>query len=107
MRRGTTPTFSVTVDADLTDFVCFLTFNNASHMLTKSGDELQKVVDTSGDKPVTTLTVVLTQEDTLAFKSGMPCEVQVRAVDASGYPAIATTIGAVYVDRILLGGVLP
>ena len=107
MRRGTTPTFAVTIDADLSDLICYLTFKNNSAMLTKSGDELQKSVDTSGETPITTLTVVLTQEDTLRFTSGKPCEVQVRAVDSSGYPALATTIGKMDVDRILLGGVLP
>lgn len=106
MRRGTTPTLEITVDADLSGFNIYLTFKNGDKLLTKTNDDLSIEYE-SGQHPSTTITAILSQEDTLSFKSGTTCEVQVRAVDDSGYPAVATTIGTLPVDRILLGGVLP
>lgn len=103
MRRGTTPTFTVTVDADITAYLIYLTFKDGDYMLTKTNDDLTIAVD----EGVTSIDVTLTQAETLAFKSGSTVDVQIRAVDANGATAIATTIGSVSVDRILLGGVLP
>ena len=106
MRRGTTPTLTVTVDADLSGLNLYLTFKNGSTLLTKTNDDMSIEYE-GGQHPSTTITVILSQQDTLSFKSGSVCEVQIRAVDDSGYPAVATTIGTLPVDRILLGGVLP
>ena len=106
MRRGTTPTFTITVDADLSGMNIYLTFKNGANLLTKTNDDISIEYE-GGQHPKTTMTAILSQEETLAFASGTTCEVQVRAADDSGYPAIATTIGTLPVDRILLGGVLP
>ena len=102
MRRGTTPTLAVTVDADISAYLVYLTFKNGDALLTKTNDDLTITVDDG----VTTIEAALTQAETLAFKTGAT-EVQVRAVDSNGDIAIATTIGSVNVDRILLDGILP
>lgn len=102
MRRGTTPTITVEVDADLTGLQIYLAFKCGSKLVVKTDDDLNATYEE--DK--TTIECILSQRDTLAFKSGGVCEVQIRAVDASGYPALATTIGSIPVERILQEGVL-
>ena len=101
MRRGTTPTVTVTVDADLTGMDVHLAFE-AGALIVKSGEDLD--IET-GD--TTTISTTLTQEDTLAMSAGTQCEVQVRAFNADGSIAMASTIGSIPVNRILEEGVLP
>ena len=103
MRRGTTPPFAVeVVGEDWTNLNIHLTFE-AGALVTKSGDDLT-VTYADG---VTTVSTVLTQEDTLSFTAGIDCEVQIRAYNADGSLADATTIGRVPVERILEDGKLP
>lgn len=102
MRRGTTPTITVTVDADLSALDIYLTFQSGATTITKTGDDL----DVSVSDGVTTIVCTLSQEETLSF-GNITADVQVRAVGAGGYPAVATDIGALGVDGILLNGVLP
>ena len=99
MRRGTTPTITVTVDADVHDHTVYLTLR-APHMqqLTLTNDRLTMSVDDG----VTSIGFTLTQAETLALHG--PCEVQVRAIK-NGI-AIASGIGTVDVGRILLDGVI-
>ena len=100
---GTTPTKPFVVDADLSGLKIYLTFKNGNNLLTKTDDDLS--IEYEEDK--TTITAILTQEETLRFKPNTTVEIQVRAVDASGYPAVATTVASESVSRILLNGVLP
>ena len=102
MRRGTTPTITVTVDADITDMNIFLAFRNCGRLLVKSGDELEVSVE----EGVTTITTTLTQDETLAWRAGTDVEIQVRAEKLDGTVAIATDIATLAVERILQGGVL-
>ena len=99
MRRGTTPTITLTVDADLTGHAVYVTLR-APHRepLTLENDRLTQTVI----EGITTLEFTLTQEETLSFCG--PCEVQVRAIKNG--VAIATNIGTVDVNRILLEGVI-
>ena len=53
----------------------------------------------------TTLTVTLTQEETLKFEEGGNVEIQLRAVTTTG-AVLASNIVALPVERILLGGVI-
>lgn len=98
MRRGTTPNITATVGSDLTGMTVYFTFECGDVELTKSGDDV--LVSVADGK--TTVSTRLTQEDTLSFEEGEKCEMQIRATD--GYVAVATTIGSVKVERILLEG---
>lgn len=104
MRRGTTPTITATVDADLTGLTLYLAFSQAgcSPLFVKTGDELVVTVD--GDQ--STIECALTQEDTLKLNAGGMVEVQLRAVASGGAVALATDITSVPVERILQDGVL-
>ena len=103
MRRGTTPTITATVDADLTGFDLHLAFSqNFDLVFEKTGAELSVSVD--GD--VTTVECALTQEDTLKLSAKSRVEVQLRAVTSAGAVAVATDIAALDVERILQDGVL-
>lgn len=103
MRRGTTPTITATVDADLTGLDLYLAFRQAmAQPIVKTGDALEvEIADGQ-----TTITTTLTQAETLAMSDAYPVEVQVRAIGDGGDVALATTIASVEVDRILQEGVL-
>lgn len=106
MRRGTTPTITLTVDKDVSDgWTLYATFRSGMHNVTLENDrmtiELEPSTETEGDK--TLITVTLTQEETLSLGVGN-AEVQVRAIKDS--TAIATDIQRVDVGRILKDGVI-
>lgn len=100
--RGTTPTVTVRVAADLTDMGIHLTFKGGGKRITKTGDDLEVTFEDD----VTTIVTSLTQEDTLSLKAGSPVRVQVRAVQDDGAVALASTIGILTVAPILQEGVL-
>lgn len=103
MRRGTTPTITATVNADLTGLGVHLAFRQKERQpIVKTGDDLTVSIDGG----VTTVTTVLTQADTLALNEAYPVDVQIRAIGDGGAVALATTIASVEVDRILQEGVL-
>lgn len=102
MRRGTTPTITATVNADLTGMSVHLAFKVGGSVIVKQGDDLTVSVE-DGE---TTVSCALTQEDTLSMRSGKECEVQIRAVQDDGRVAIATCIGSIPVKRILEEGVI-
>ena len=97
MRRGTTPTITLTVDADIADWTVYVSFNNGNTVTTLEDDRLTKTVN-SGQ---TFIDITLTQEETLAFTVGK-VEVQIRAIKDD--VAIATNIMGMDVDRIILDG---
>ena len=99
MRRGTTPTLTLTVDADLTGHHVYVTLQNAGSLLTLENDRLD--IDVASG--TTTIGLTLTQDETLAF-CDCPAEVQVRAIKDG--VAIATDIRHVAVNRILLEGAI-
>lgn len=103
MRRGTTPTLRVTVDADIHEMGIHLTLKCGRKTIDKTGGDLEVSLDESGG---TVIVLPLTQADTLAMNAGQKCEVQIRAVDNGGAIALASTIGSIPVDRILLDGEL-
>jgi len=104
MRRGTTPPLTVTVGGDISQYELYLTFKTSAGLVTKSGGDLNVEYQQIDDETVISCT--LTQHDTLAMACGT-CEVQLRGVDNGGADAIATKIGNVPVERILLDGYLP
>lgn len=105
MRRGTTPTITLTVDTDLTDWTIYATFKNSGTILTFENDRMDvEYVPANQDAPgKTVITLTLTQEETLALGIGS-AEVQVRAIHDG--TAIATDIQTVGVGRIIKEGVI-
>lgn len=98
MRRGTTPTITITTDLDLTQASnLFVTF--------KQGDRIafEKTLE---DVTITPETVVceLEQNDTLALKSGRNVSFQIRAT--LGDSKVASNIMTASVDEILKGGAI-
>lgn len=103
MRRGTTPTITATIDADLTGLDIRLAFRQSSYApIVKSGGDL--TVSVEGGE--TTVQATLTQADTLSLRDGVPVDVQLRGYRDGGAVAVATTIGTLEVERILEEGVL-
>lgn len=97
MRRGTTPTITITTDIDLTQASnLFVTF--------KQGDRVafEKTLE---DVTVTENQVVceLNQSDTLALKDGM-VRFQIRAT--IGNSKVASNVMTATVDEILKGGAI-
>lgn len=100
MRRGTTPTLTLTVDAEIADWTLYVALRNGCNTIIIDGERLQATqADGSTD-----IVLTLTQEETLAMHTG-DCELQVRAVNAGG-TAVATDIARVDVGRIIQDGVL-
>ena len=107
MRRGTTPTVTLTITnedgsaCDLTTQDVYVTFEELGSKLeiTKESED----VDMSTSENATIIDVFLTQEETLKFHAGRKVRVQVRAKDAHG-AAVATDIKSFNVGEILLEG---
>ena len=104
-RRGTTPTIEVEVERDITDLTLHLSFAQDDVLVVKEESDLDVQYDQ--DLEATTVKTVLTQEDTLQFKSGGYCEVQIRGYKDDGIVAMATGCGKLKVLKILEEGVLP
>ena len=100
MRRGTTPTFTVDVDDDISRLEIFLTFKAGRIAFTKTGNDLDVSTTVIDGKTHTVIGVALTQLDTLRMHDGDDCEVQLRACDGPS-TVLATNIGTVPVERIL------
>ncbi len=98
MKRGTTPTLTLTVDADISDWTVYASFKSNGEVFTFENDRLQM----TAEDDVTTILLTLTQEETLAMQGS--AEVQVRAIKNG--TAIATYIQRIDVDRILKDGVI-
>ncbi len=97
MRRGTTPTITITTDIDLTEASnLFVTF--------KQGDRIA-FEKTLGEVTVTPESVIceLEQKDTLALKDGM-VRFQIRAT--LGDSKVASNIMTASADEILKGGAI-
>ena len=99
MRRGTTPTITLTVDADLTGWTVYLALAQAGSVIVLEDDRVEATVS----EGVTTLEFTLSQEETLSLAE-TPVELQVRAIRDG--TALATDIRRLPVDRILQGGVI-
>ena len=100
MIRGTTPTVTIEVGCDLTGYDCYATFEWDRGQLTKSGDALEVV-----GGAVSTVTVRLTQADTLSFPEDRTVKVQLRAVKDGD--AIATEVGTLTASEVLLEEEIP
>lgn len=99
MRRGTTPTITLTVGADIADWTMYVSFDNNSTVTTFEDDRLTKIAN--GGQTI--IEITLTQEETLAFSVGS-ADVQIRAIKDG--TAIATNIQRIDVARIIKDGVI-
>ena len=99
MRRGTTPTLTFTTPyaANLVESG-FITFNQrgATVLDVPLSDSSVTIADQS-------ISITLTQEQTLAFTIAAPCEAQIRAVLDSG-KAVASNIVCIPICAILKDG---
>lgn len=100
MIRGTTPTFSLTIDSDDIDLIyasnVYATFKQGDVSLTKSGTDIEiasKTVD-----------VYLTQAETLQFKMGQ-LKIQLNWTYTGG-ARMCTDIKSINVGDNLIGSVL-
>ena len=98
MKRGTTPTLTLTVDADIVGWTVYASFRTNGKVFTFENDRLQM----TAEDDVTTIMLTLTQEETLEMHGS--AEVQIRAIKDG--TAIATDIQRVDVGRILKDGVI-
>ena len=98
MRRGTTPTVTLHVDADLTDCEVRVAMRNGGRTAVKTDDQINVV---SG-KHESTVTMRLTQRDTLALDASYPVEFQIRY--KRGDDACATDTAKTTVETILEEG---
>ena len=99
MRRGTTPTLTFTTpyEADIVESG-YITFQQRQ----------TNVLDVALSDPSVTvadnsISITLTQEQTLAFSTAAPCEAQIRAILQSG-KAVASNIVCIPVCAILKDG---
>lgn len=99
MIQGTTPTETITVDADLRGWACYVTIKNGQSKLTIGGERL--TLEYGANK--STITFTLTQQETLSLSSGT-AKVQLRAVRNG--TAIATDIQSIKVLPVLQEGVI-
>lgn len=99
MRRGTTPTITITAEglADIKVKKAFLTIKQQDTELTKTLDDIQ--ID--GE----TITVTLTQEETLMFTGDTNANLQIRVLSDSD-TAYASQIVQVHIGNILKDGVI-
>ena len=105
MIRGTTPDYILTLAAyDLTGKRVYVTIKQRGREFTKSNEDVEITVDTSGQTPVSTIALTLTQQETLGLVEG-PASVQLKMIDSEGH-VDATGIGTLDVGKALLERVI-
>lgn len=106
MINYTTPTISLTVEGvDLTGQDVYVTLEQGSKELTKSGSDLNITTETHDSVTDTNISFALTQEESATFKFNLAVSVQVNWISASGVRA-ATEIKGISVMRNLLDEVI-
>lgn len=101
MRRGTTPTLTITVTGlNLEDLKTVkVTFEQRGKLITKETKDVTIDVDNNA------ISIPFSQEDTLAFGEGC-VNVQIRGLLADGTTAIASKVKQISMEKILLEGVI-
>lgn len=100
MRRGTNPTVRCDLDRSLLGADYYFTIEQGSVEYTKTNEDACCSLSEDG----MTLSVELTQEETLAFAAGQPAMAQVRYCKDGEYHA--TNIVQLRVDDVLLEEVI-
>lgn len=99
MIRGTTPTITLEVDTDLSEWTVYVTMKGAGGAVELTNPRLEFADE--GEAHL--IMLALTQQETLRLRPGA-CEVQIRAVKDD--VAVATNIAKLDVGRILKEGVI-
>lgn len=81
IKQGTTVPFSMTFSGDFSEYEPVVSFRTTAGVLDKSGEEVAVTYDEESD--ATTISLVLSQEDTLGF-TGMLVEIDMRAPGPEG-----------------------
>ena len=101
MRRGTTPTITITViGEDFAGATMYVTLEQGEFEITKTGADVVVTATQTGS----TVAIFLTQEETLSFAKGN-AKIQIRWINSSGI-AQASPIKNIAIDPILLEGVI-
>ena len=106
MINYTTPTITLTVvGVDLSEQEVYVSLEQNSVELTKTGNDLMITTETVQQVTTSTITFVLTQAESAAFAYAKPVNVQVNWIDALGIRD-ATDIQSIPVMRNILDEVL-
>lgn len=85
MINYTTPAIELTVeDEDLTGMDVYVTLQQRSVVLTKTGNDLVIETETVGQVTNTNITLTLSQEESAAFKYNQPVALQVNWIASNG-----------------------
>lgn len=103
MYQGTTPAVSYEIKGyDLTDATIFVSFKSGSEVLTKTGSDVVAAYDS--ESQISTIICQLTQEETLAIKSG-GVKTQIRFIYENGQ-AYATNIKGLEMNSVIFRDVI-
>lgn len=106
MIQYTTPTISLSVEkVDLTGKDIYVSLEQGNIRLTKSGEDLTVSVETVEQQPITSISFILTQEESATFNENKSVSVQVNWISSDGIRA-ATMIKSFGVMRNLLDEVI-
>ena len=106
MINYTTPSISLVVESvDLTGNDVYVTLEQGSHELTKTGSDLIITTDTHGQQTDTEIVFTLSQTESASFNINKSVSVQVNWINASGVRD-ATEIKTIGVMRNLLDEVI-
>lgn len=106
MIRYTTPAIRLSVKgADLTGKNVYVSLKQGDLKMLKTGSDLTVSVATVDDRPVTTIALSLTQEESSVFKYGVSVDVQVNWISSDGIRG-GTGIKQISVKQNLLDSVI-
>lgn len=106
MINYTTPSISLVVESvDLTGNDVYVTLEQGSHELTKTGSDLIITTDTHGQQTDTEIVFTLSQTESASFNINKSVSVQVNWINSSGVRD-ATEIKTIGVMRNLLDEVI-
>ena len=105
MIRGTTPDYILTLSGeDLTNKRVYVTIKQGNVTRTKTNEDVEITVDTSGQTTVSTISLTLSQQETLGLKEGH-ASIQVKIISSDGH-VDGTNIATVQVGKALLERVI-
>ena len=108
MWRGTTPDYILTLSGyDLTNKRVYVTLSQKwpeGNSITLTNDSVEITVDDTQDPVVSTISLSLTQEQTLSFTPGA-ASIQVKIIDSDSH-VDCTNIATIQIDKALLERVI-
>ena len=103
--RGATPTIAVTVDHDLTGLDVFVALKGSLEY-GGTGEYIEREVQPKATDGGCTLTLTLTQEESLALSPG-GAVVEVKAYDSTSGSVVASGHATIDVEPTIIGHTLP